>query len=359
MKRKVIFLLVLTMILFTACSGKDKNAEKGKSNIYKNEYGKVTLCDYKNLEGEKIIYEVREEELEEEIKYYLSEYAETKKVKRPIKWGDCLTVSLIGTMNDEVMEEWTKDDGYEIQLGDGEYSDEFYKQLEGAKIGDTVDFQMKYGEDDNPYDMGEGVVDYSVTIHKAHIEIYPELTDQFLEETFGFESEEAMREYLKAVLLDTYEFNSRFQLREQLLEKAIEQSTIHKYSDELYKQAKKAVEDEWVSSMEWFGFTTIEEVYEGFGMTEEDLEEEVMDKVERTIIVQAICEKEDLELTEEEYGKALAQYVIDWEYESAEELLADYDEDTMRVQIQEDKVMDFLIENATITERIALDSEYE
>lgn len=363
MKKRLVWVLVAVMMLMlTACGNKkQETTEPGtyKDGVYTGKYGSVTLSDYKNLTGEKIIYEVREEELQEEIAYMLSEYADYVDIERPTQVGDYVTLVLSATMDNEVLEEWTEDEGYEIQIGSQDYGEEFDAKIIGVNVGDSLSFDIVYTAEDNPFETGEGTVSYSVTIVSAYEEILPEITDQFLEDAFGFASEEEMREWVKASLAETYEYNSTYQLRENLLEKAIQQSTVHEYTDELYDEAKESVESNWLSEFEWFGFTTIEEIYEGFGMTEADLEEEVMNMVNRTLITHAICEIEGLELTDEEYEAGLAQYVIDWEYESEEELLADYDEDSMYTYIQEDKVMDFLIANATITERTALESEYE
>lgn len=366
MKKKLVWLLVAAMVFTLSACGDKKQDTKEKNNswtfengVYTDEYGTVELCDYKNLTGEKILYEVREEELQEEFSYYLSDYADYVDIDRPTQEGDYVTVALTASMDGEVLEEWAEDDGYEIQVGAGDYGKKFDQKLTGVEVGKTVAFKVTYSAEDNPFETGEGTVAYTVRIISAYEEILPEISDEFLEETYGFESEEAMRAYLKASLADTYEYNSTYQLRESLLEQVIQGSEVTDYSDAIYKEAKETVENTWLSEFEWFGFTTMQEIYDGFGMTEADLEEEVINTVKRSIVVRAISNIEGLKVTDEEYETALAEYVIDWEYETEEELLEDYNEETMRTYIQEDKVADFLIANATITEREALDSEYE
>lgn len=362
MKRKLVWLLVAAMTFsLSACGDKKQETKEWtfENGIYSDEYGTVKLCEYKDLVGEKILYEVREEELQEEFAYYLSDYADYVDIDRATQEGDYVTVALTASMDGEVLEEWAEDDGYEIQIGSGDYGDKFDRKITGVEIGQTVSFKVTYSAEENPFETGEGTVAYTVQIISGYEEILPEISDEFLEETYGFESEEEMRAYLKAYLADTYEYNSTYQLREALLEQVIQGSEVTDYSDAIYNEAKESVENTWLSEFEWFGFTTMQEIYDGFGMTEADLEEEVINTVERSIIIRAICNIEGLELTDEEYETALAEYVSDWEYDTEEELLADYDADTMHTYIQEDKVADFLLANATITERVALDSEYE
>ncbi len=360
--KKVILsiLLIFSMLAFIAC-GQKESAEKTKKNPnkHKNEYGTVTLCDYKNLSAEKIIYEVREEEIQEEIASYLEEYIDYADVKRPLENGDNVCIAYKAYVDGELIEEMKKKDGFETEIGTGDFGEEFDKKLIGSKVGDSLSVQISYTEEEHPYDMGAGVVSYEIKIVSAYEEVLPEITDELVEEACGVESVEALRAWVVASLTDTYEYNSVFQLRENLLEQVIQNSKINKCSDALYQEAKKTVENDYLSNFAMFDITTMEEIYETFEMTEADLEEEILDIAYRAIVTRAICERENLELTDKEYEERLADYLIDWGYETEEELFADYGEDFIYNSIQEDKVMDFLIDNATITERVALDSEYE
>ena len=98
-----------------------------------------------------------------------------------------------------------------------------------------------------------------------------------------------------------------------------------------------------------FGCETVEEVYNLFGMTESDIEKEVMNLVYRAIVVQAISQKEDLVLTDTEYQEGLERYAEENDYDSTDALVEDYGEDSLRSWILEDKVLDFLEKYANVT----------
>lgn len=344
MKKLISSILLIVMSLtLVACHKEQKN---------------VTLCDYMNLSVEKINYEVREEEIQEEINYTFSDYVDYKDVKK-VKEGTFISIAYQAFVDSELVEEMTEEEGFEIQVGAEDMGAEFDQQLIGAKVGDSRTFTISYSADEHPYDMGEGKVSYTVDIISAYKEVLPEITKDMLQEVGGYTSIDELREDIVLLLQETYAYNSMFQLRESILEQVVQKSKVHKYSDKQYAEAKKEVEAEWLESFAMFEIYTIEEIYETFEMTEEDLEEEILAKLYRKIIIQAICEKEKLQLTDNEYEEGLAAYVIDWGYESEEELFADYSEDFIYNSLQDDKVADFLIEHATITERVALDSEYE
>ena len=55
-------------------------------------------------------------------------------------------------------------------------------------------------------------------------------------------------------------------------------------------------------------------------------------------------------MTDEEMAEQGAEYAAQYGYETVEELIAAYGESTVRISIMQDKVLDFLLENAVITE---------
>ena len=99
-----------------------------------------------------------------------------------------------------------------------------------------------------------------------------------------------------------------------------------------------------------FGFETVEEVYESMGMTEEDIEDEILFYIYEPVVVQQIANEEGLSISDEEYKEGLNKYAINAEYESADTYEQEMGADNIRFWLLEDKVMKFLADNAKITE---------
>lgn len=279
--------------------------------------GDVTLCDYKNLSAEKKIYEISEADIEEGIESLLYDYIEYKEVSRASKTGDIVNLSLIATQGEETWLEYGEDEGYEVYLGDEEFGAEFDEKLIGVSVGDTRSFSISYEEDSDITDFAGYTISYQVKVLAVIEEIMPELTEDFVTETLGFESEEAMRDWVRQDLADTYEDSSIYDVKEDLITQVVDNSKFGDYSEELYKEARASLDAEYADTAEMFGFESLDAFYEECGMTEDDIEEEVLALMHRTIAIHAICEQENLTQKEEEY---------------------------------EDKALDFLLEHATITE---------
>ena len=70
MKKQILFLLLTTLTLtLTGCGSENKDTASSGGSIkgisLDSSYGEVTLCDYKNLTGEKPVYELSEDDIDE------------------------------------------------------------------------------------------------------------------------------------------------------------------------------------------------------------------------------------------------------------------------------------------------------
>lgn len=347
MRKKLLWvLLALTPFTLAACGSSD-----GDGAAYSDEaYGAVTLCGYKNLSAEKSIYTVTDQDVQSEIETMLYDYAEYNESDGPSENGDSITADLTAEKDGETLFSYTGDDSYEIYLGSEEFGSEFDEKLTGVSVGDELSFPVTYDADFYLADLAGGDVTYTVTVLGITKETIPELTDDFITDTLGYESKDALEKEIRADLESANEASSTYELRENLLQQVIDGSTFDSYSQNLYDSYAAGVETNYESYAEMFGCESVEEVYDLFEITEEDLEKEIITQVYRTIIVHAISDAEKLELSDKDYQEGLERYTEEIGYESTDQLLADYDEDSLREWILEDMVLDFLEKNATITE---------
>lgn len=333
-------------IVETADSVESLNDESDIAEIY----GVATLGDYKNLTAEKMVYEISEESISEEIESMVYDYAEYNEVSRPSQSGDLLLITMTASNNGETVIEYTEEDEYYIYLGYGEMGNAVDQELTGVSAGNELSFSVTYDEDYEIEEFAGAKIDFQVNVLRIEEEIIPELTDSFIVDTFGYESRADLEESIRQEMESENESNSSYELRESLIQQVVDNSEVQSYSQDLYDGYAAGVKDNYESYAGMFGFETVEEVYEMFEMTEEDVEEEILSYVQRAVIIQTLAEKENLFLTEEEYEAGLNRYTEEQGYEDVEGLIADYGEETMYAWILEDKVLDFLEENATITE---------
>ena len=351
MKQKLLWILLTALPLTLIGCGSSSGAGAVFSD---DDYGKVTLCDYKNLSAEKNIYTVTDDDIESEIEMLMYDYAEYNESDGPSELGDSITADITAAKNGEILFEYTGEDNYELYLGSDEFGTEFDEKLTGVSVGDELSFSISYDDDYTLTDFAGSTIDYTVSVLSITKETLPELTEDFIINTLGYESEDDMRKEIRAGLESENESNSTNELRETLIQKVIDGSTFDSYSQDIYDSYAAGIEENYESYAEMFGCESVEEVYDLFEITDADIEKEIINQVYRTIIVHAISEAENLTLSDKEYEEGLERYTAETGYETSDELLEYYGEDSLREWILEDKVLDFLEKNAKITEKEAV-----
>lgn len=352
MKRRLVWLLSATLLCsITGCSSGAK-----KNEAITTEYGEVTLCEYDNLSEEKNIYTVTEEEVQAAIESLCAEYAEYNQVERGAKSGDFIQMNVTAAYGEQLLLDYSEEE-LEINLGSEEYGSEFDEKLTGVKVGEKKKFSITYDKDYEDSEWAGSTIDFDVTVKGVEEESIPECTEEFITGTLGYQSAEDMEEQVKLQLEAENTYNSDYELREALLQQVIDGSKIESYTDELYTSCEASIEQNYASYASMYGLESAQDIYDLFGITEENIKEEVMELVNRTVILNAICEKEELGVSDEDYENGLIKYAADFGYESTDALLEDYNEESIRSWVLEDKALDLLEAQATITEKEATKTE--
>ncbi|MBE5925755.1 MAG: hypothetical protein E7270_02165 [Lachnospiraceae bacterium] len=348
MKKHILFFVVVSFALIAYGCSKD-TPKKDLKEFSHESYGDVKLCEYKGIEADKPIYPVTEEDVDMQIESLLYDYVETTSVTRGAKEDDSVAITLTISCDGEVLYDYTEEEYY-TNIGYEEFGPEFDQKLIGLKAGDNSKFSITYAEDYYDTEFAGRTIDYDVTVKDVYLETYPELTDEFIKDTLGYESQDAMIDEITKDLEDEYKTESINSAKENIISTIIENSTFNDYSKDLYNDCKASVEASYDEYVEMFGCSSREELYEMFEMTEEDVENEILNQVYRIIVIDAISEKEDFALTNKEYENGLVKLVKDYGYETIDDLLSEQNEATLYQWILEEKVLDFLYTNAKITE---------
>lgn len=362
MKNRKIYALLLTAAVVLSACGQEELPDTHKIDT---EYGKVRLCDYSNLTVEQIVYEITDDDVEEEINALLSDYVQYTP-KDTAEDGDYAEVYMTATAGNAILFDYPEDEGdtYDILLGYNEFGEEFDTKLLGAAAGDAMEFDITYDADYEDDDFAGQTVHYQVKVDSVVDETIPELTDEFVTDTLGYASVDDMKAQIKEELTDYYNSDSVANAKEELLQQIVENSDCSDYSKELYENVKGQVEDSYAAYMEALEVSTVDEVYDAFEMSSEDVEEEITNRVYRMMAVYAVAKEQGIELTDAEYQAGLERYAQMYSDYYAEEYTADRvqqeaGEAQMRYEILEDKVLDYLYDHAAVTQVVGVleDSE--
>ena len=198
---------------------------------------------------------------------------------------------------------------------------------------------------------------FEVTVKSVDELVQPEYTDEFVSDTLGYESKEAFETALRDELDAGYQEQSRDETRENAIIAAMDGCEFNGYPDKLYDTCEASVSETYTSFADSYGMS-VEELYDAYGMTQEDVDAEIMDTVNRRLFISAICQAEDITVTSDEYTAFLESLYPDYGYDDAESFETDYGKDYLMWYLYENKVADYLVNNASLYESpVSMDAE--
>lgn len=301
----------------------------------------VTLGDLSGLQATEYTYEVTDDMIQAQIDEELEFNSEEVETDRASKDGDVIYLDLTSTVNGEETTESTY-----FYLGSQEYGAEFDEQLIGLFAGDTMEFSITFGDDIWMEEWMNQTVDFKAEITSVCELTTPEYNDAFAAEYTDFATTAEYEAYLKESLEEEYADLGYSDTIETLFDQAVEQTVISGYPEEFYDSCR----NELLAT--YFAFTgndDVNDVYELFGLTEESLDTEIMNSVSRRLLISAICQEQNLEVTEEDYLECLNDYTEYYGYDSAAAFEEDYSRESLVWFLYESKAAEYLYEHAEIT----------
>ena len=221
---------------FTYSDGLDENGYW--SGIKALDY--VTLPeDYASISIARADVEPTAEEVQSQIDSILSQNATTQEVNRAAADGDTVNIDYAGSVDGVAFTGGTYS-GYSLTLGSGTFIDGFEDQIVGHKPGETFDVTVTFpeGYSDSTDANGNTVVlsnkeaVFSVTLNSISEEVLPELTDEWVDATYGSTDDVHTVEDLRALYQKLlYEDNLHTALMNYLMDNSTFKSIPQAVSD--------------------------------------------------------------------------------------------------------------------------------
>lgn len=347
MKKLVVWGLTTVMVA-TSLVGCGKSSSKYLLDVDYKDY--VKLCEYKGVEATKIIYEVTDEAILEEIEYSLYDYATYDPVlDRGAENGDYAAIAYEMTINGEKNEDLSVDEE-EVLIGEGYLYPELEEALVGMKPGESKDVEVELTEDYVEESLVGKVASVTVTLNEITVEKLPEYNLDFVKENTEFDTMEEYEASIKESLLASKEEEYQYLAIEEIFAYLIDNSEFNGYPEDLYSQCEEAYNqsNEYYASM--YGME-LDEFLNFFGVDEETKKEEILSNVYYELVIGAIAQAEGIDCTEQEVNEYVDEIYGIYGYETAEEFLKDYSREEIGYDLIYQKVSDFLYENAKFIEK--------
>lgn len=290
-----------------------KSMEKGQDWVITAEVTvkpEVKLGEYKNLTVAKQEREVTDADVEERLNQKRNQQAELVVVEEPAKEGDTVVIDFEG-FKDGVAFEGGKGENYSLELGSGSFIPGFEDQLVGAKAGDDVEVKVTFPEDYQAEDLAGKEAIFKVKVHEVKEKELPALDDEFAKDVDDeVETLDELKTKIREELTATKASQAEEAVHDEALRKAVGNAEVVELPHVMVHDEVHRAMDEFLNNMQRQGISP-EMYYQLTNSTEADLhkqfEQDAELRVKTNLVIEAIVKAENLEATEEEIEKEIAE----------------------------------------------------
>ena len=328
----------------------------------------VKLGDYKGITLDLKKTEVTDADVEDSLKSAYSQNPNMKEVTdRAIESGDTANIDFVGKYADTKEEfQGGAGQGYDLVIGSGSFIDGFEDGLIGVKKGETVDLNLTFPEDYGAADLAGKDVIFTVTVNSIKV-ADTEPSDEWVK-GLGLEDVENMdqfRAHLRAELEADADTQYNEDLKNAAVEMVADNATVDDMPEKLYNRYYIQMVDSLKSYVQQIYYTYgvqvseteyVQTVMQNNGLTgtpEDYLNDLANQQTKRIMVLQAIANKEGIEVSQETIDKYIQEDYDNYfnsSYSTIDEFKATFDTEDYREQIMAEQVADFLVENANISE---------
>ena len=319
----------------------------------------IELGDYKGLKATRYAHEVTDEEVNARIDQDVRKATTTADVTdRALESGDTAKLDYAGTVDGVAFDGGTAKD-QTLKIGSGTFIPGFEDQMIGMQIGEERDLKVTFP---TPYQSealaGKDAV-FHVKLNGIQADVKPELDDEFAKDVSDFDTFDAYKADIRAKLQDRADKNSDIEVENALVQAAVDASDCD-IPEAMVDTQLDAMMREMRMNMAYQGIR-FEDYLKYMGLTEDQVKEqyrsEAHNRVKMRLVLEAIGAKENVEVTDEDVDKAIAEEAEN-EGRKAEDLKASLNDRQMeylQAQAKNRKIMDIIKENAVIEKKTEAD----
>ena len=344
-------------MIFTG-AGCSKPKDPGGRGIKLDDY--ITLGQYTGLEVEKVSGEYTDEEFRDEVHRILdmysnygyfpeSVYTKYNKVDKPlVEEGDTVNIDYAGYKDDVAFDGGTAEGQY-LTIGSHRFISGFEEGLIGAAVGEERDLNLKFPDDyQSASNLAGAEVVFKVKVNGIYEKEF-DLTDEVTQLVFSSTVDE-----LREKVTEAKKEDAKNEMRSSVMKEIVKKSTISGYPEEVWQDYYDYNYKGAESSAAQAGLELADYLKQARNTTVEEFEANCKDyanhQTDYYLVLMAVCEKENITLTNEEYESYVSKRVEDSSI-SREEYFNSVSEQDIREDILCEKAITWIMDHSVLVEK--------
>lgn len=315
----------------------------------------IQPMDFSELKLERLKPEVPDEEVQQALERVAKQQRKSETVERAAETGDVVVIDFKGSVDGKEFPGGSAE-GYSLELGTGSFIPGFEDQVVGAKAGEARTLSVTFPADYGAADLAGKAASFEVKVKEVRA-LQPQPIDDSLATAVGLEKLDELRQSLSEQIERNYEDLARQRLKRALLDRLAER---HEFAvpqgmvDIEFTAIWRTYEQERVRQKSAAGDPEPEEA-----LDEEKLKVEYRGIAERRVrlglLLAEVGRNHNISVTPDEINRALTERAR--QFPGQERRVIEYYRnnpeaiDQIRAPMFEDKVIDFILERAELTER--------
>ena len=269
----------------------------------------VTLGDYKGIKFDKVEYNVKDEDVENDIKRLQESRSRLVDVKdRAVENGDTVIIDYSGSVDGVKFDGGTAEK-QSLVIGSGSFIPGFEEQLVGMKIGEDRDINVKFPDEYHAENLKGKDAVFAIKLHEIKKKELPEVNDEFIKEAAGAESVEAYKKEVRERLEKQNADRAEREIEDAIVQKITDNATVE-IPDAMIEQQIDRMVQEMDYRLSYQGLK-LDDYLKYIGQTMEDYRKNYREQAEKFVksqlVIEKIIEVEKLEATDAEVNEKIEE----------------------------------------------------
>lgn len=312
----------------------------------------IKLGNYKGIEAEVTKQPVADIEVDNEIQRLVAQSTSLIEKDGDVTNGDVTTIDFEG-FKDEVAFDGGKAEGFQLEIGSGQFIPGFEEQMIGMKKGETRELNLTFPENYGAADLAGADVVFKVTVHKIEEKKEAELNDAFVASLNapGIETIDQLRDNIKASLEAQHEQAFMAAKENAALGKLIDDCEVEVEESDIEKALQQQLQH---ISMELASQgMQLEQYLQMMGMNQETLLQQLAPSAKQQATFEAIIDEivaiENLETSDEEANQQV-EAIAAHNQVSKEDVLNQIDIESLKCDLNRIKASRLIMDNTVFIE---------
>ena len=308
------------------------------------------LKKYKGIEIEKIEYNVKDSDIENELKDMQDKNSRLVTVEdRPAQKDDTAVIDFEGFV-DGVPFDGGKGENYNLVLGSHSFIEGFEDQVIGMNVGEEKEINVTFPEEYFSKNLAGKPAIFKVKLNELKKKELPELDDEFAKDVSEFDTLAELKASIKEKLEKNNEQRAKYETEEAAIKAVCEDAKIDIPTGMIDLEVDNMLKD-FEQRLSYQGLN-MEQYLNMIGRTEEEMRKEyepqATEAIKSRLVLEAIINAEKIEASEEEINAKMEEMAKNYgkkvEELSENENLKKYLDEGIRSE----KALAFIVENAKL-----------